>query len=245
MKYVRFFVFFVLLALLAVSPLFAEDLELTSDKMRYESETGDFWADGNVKVTRGTIMATSKTADGNMNRQIFTMKGGVHVFGSWQKEKVDMKGQTLSGVFTEPQEYIFDGGVKGFWGSRQVDADKLRMKGDYFWGTKLRRYADTKEGYVLVCDALEGKLENGEISEFTAAGNVYFLSSPKKGDPTEIRGSKAVYSKARGTLVVSGGVTALQAARSLKSETLIFFPDRNRVEASGKPRLIFKTGGSK
>ena len=31
MKYVRFFVFFVLLALLAVSPLFAEDLELTSD----------------------------------------------------------------------------------------------------------------------------------------------------------------------------------------------------------------------
>jgi len=82
-------------------------------------------------------------------------------------------------------------------------------------------------------------------SEFTAAGNVYFLSNPKQGDPTEIRGSKAVYSKARGTLVVSGGVTAVQAARSLKSETLIFFPDRNRVEATGKPQLIFKTGGSK
>ena len=73
MRYVRFSAFLVLLALFAVSPLFAEDLELTSDKMRYESESGDFWADGNVKVTRGTIMATSKTADGNMNRQVFTM----------------------------------------------------------------------------------------------------------------------------------------------------------------------------
>jgi lipopolysaccharide export system protein LptA len=245
MRTIRFFLLSVTLFLFAVSPLFAEDLELTSDKMRYESETGDFWADGNVKVTRGTIMATSKAADGNMNRRVFTMKGGVRVFGSWQNDKVDMKGQTLSGVFTEPQEYIFDGGVKGFWGSRQVDADKLRMKGDYFWGTKLRRYADTKEGYVLVCDSLEGKLANGEIDEFTAAGNVFFRSAPKDGEPTEIRGSKAVYSKARGTLVVSGGVTAVQAARSLKSETLIFFPDRNRVEATGKPQLIFKMEGSK
>ena len=55
MRFARFSVFFALLALFAVSPLFAQDLELTSDKMRYESESGDFWADGNVKVTRGTI----------------------------------------------------------------------------------------------------------------------------------------------------------------------------------------------
>ncbi len=46
MRYVRFSAFLVLLALFAVSPLFAEDLELTSDKMRYESESGDFWPTG-------------------------------------------------------------------------------------------------------------------------------------------------------------------------------------------------------
>lgn len=239
------FIFIFFAALLLASPLFAQDLELTSERMRYDSESGDFWAEENVKVTRGTIAATSKTADGNMNTRVFVMREGVHVFGSWMEDKVDMKGKTLSGAFTEPQEFIFDGAVKGHWGPREVDADKLRMKGDYFWGTKLRRYADAKEGYVLSCDALEGKLSKGEISEFIATGKVFFRSAPKNGEPTEIRGAKAVYSKARGTLVVSGGVTALQAARSLKAETLTFFPDRNRVEASGKPQIIFKSEDGK
>lgn len=238
-------IFFLLAAFLLVPPLFAQDLELTSERMRYDSESGDFWAEENVKVTRGTIAATSKTADGNMNTRVFVMREGVHVFGSWLEDKVDMKGKTLSGVFADPQEFTFDGAVKGFWGKREVDADKLRMKGDYFWGTNLRRYADLKEGYVLSCDTLEGKLSKGEISEFTAAGKVFFRSAPKNGEPTEIRGAKAVYSKARGTLVVSGGVTALQGSRSLKSETLTFFPDRNRVEASGKPRIIFKSEDDK
>lgn len=220
--------------------VFAEDLQLTSEKMRYDSESGRFWADENVKVTRGTLFATSENAEGDMNKQAFTMVGNVHVFGAWQNEKVDMKGETLSGIFEEPQEYSFDGGVKGFWGPRQVDADSLRMKGERFWGSKVRRYVDTEEGYVLVCDSLEGKLAGGEIDEFTAVGNVYFLSTPKQGDPTEIRGGKAVYSKARGTLVISGQVTVIQAVRSLKAETVVYFTGKNRVEASGKPQLIFK-----
>ncbi|MGI6252291.1 MAG: hypothetical protein ACOYJV_02535 [Aminivibrio sp.] len=241
MKYARFCATAFVMLLFILSPVFAQDLELVSDKMRYESESGDFWAEGDVKVTRGTLMADSKTAEGNMNRREFIMKGSVHVHGAWMEDKVDMKGQILSGTFSEPREYIFDGGVKGFWGPREIDAAKLRMKGDYFWGTKIKKYADKKEGYLLTCDAAEGKLSGGELEEFTATGNVYFLSTPKGGEPTEIRGNKAVYSKARGTLVVSGGVTALQAGRSLTSSTLIFFPDKNRVEATGKPRLIFKS----
>lgn len=241
MRYARICAAAFLLVFSALSPLFAQDLELTSDKMRYESETGDFFAEGNVKVTRGALAADSQTAEGNVNRQEFMMKGGVHVHGAWMEDKVDMKGQTLSGVFTEPNEFIFDGKVKGHWGPREIDADKLRMKGDYFWGTKIRKYADTKEGYLLVCDAAEGRLSGGVMEEFTATGSVYFLSKPKNGEPTEIKGEKAVYSRARGTLVVSGGVTAVQAARSLTSSTLIFYPDKNRVEATGKPRLIFKS----
>jgi lipopolysaccharide export system protein LptA len=232
---------------LAFSPLHAQDLELTSDKMRYDSESGDFWAEKNVKVTRGTLIATSEIADGNVNAQKFSMKGKVHVFGSWEKDKVDMTGDSLSGVFSEPREYVFEGKVKGYWGPREVDVDILRMKGDRFWGSPVRKYADKNEGYVLVCDSVEGKLANGVIDEFIADGNVVFRSSPKKGEPTEIRGAKAVYSKARGTLVVTGKVTAIQPSRTLNADTLIFFPEKNRVEATGKPRLIFKMdeGGKK
>ncbi len=245
MRYARLCAVALALFFLGMSPLYAQDLELTSDTMVYESESGDFRAEGNVKVTRGTLVADSRSAEGNTNRREFVMKGDVHVHGSWMEDKVDMKGQTLSGAFTAPDEYIFDGGVRGFWGPREIDADKLRMKGDYFWGTKIRKYADTKEGYLLTCDAAEGRLSGGVMEDFTASGNVYFLSRPKNGDPAEIRGSRAVYSRARGTLVVSGGVTAVQAARSLKSETLIFYPDKNRMEATGKPRLIFKSEENK
>ena len=242
MRFVRCLFLGLLAVSLVFSPLYAQDLELTSDKMRYDSESGDFWAEKNVKVTRGTLVATSEMADGNVNAQKFSMKGKVHVFGSWEKDKVDMKGEILSGVFTEPQEYSFEGKVRGFWGTREIDAEKITMKGDSFWGNKVRRYADSKEGYVLSCSARQGKLVNGEINEFTAEGDVRFLSAPKQGEQTEIRGAKAVYSKDRGTLVISGNVTAVQAKRSLKAETVVYFPEKNRVEATGKPQLIFKMG---
>ncbi len=240
MRLVRTVLGVFLAAFLFLSPVYAQDLELTSEKMRYDSGTGAFAAEENVKVTRGTLTATSTSADGNMNEKKFRLIGSVHVFGTWAEEKVDMKGELLAGEFADPQGYSFEGNVKGSWGPRLVDADRIGMKGDRFFGSNVRRYEDSREGYLLRCNSLEGTLSNGEIEDFTAVGSVYFLSRPAKGEPTEIRGQRAVYSKSRGSLVISGNVTAVQAARSLKSETIVYFPGQNRVEASGRPQLIFK-----
>jgi lipopolysaccharide export system protein LptA len=63
--------------------------------------------------------------------------------------------------------------------------------------------------------------------------------------PTRIQGDRAVYSLARGSLVVTGNVSAVQDGRSLRSESLIYFPKQNRVEATGSPQLIFKLNESK
>ena len=245
MKAVRTILGVFLLTCLLLPPLYAQDLELTSEKMRYDSETGAFAAEENVKVTRGTLTATSNNADGNMNEKKFRMVGAVHVFGTWTEEKVDMKGEVLAGEFADPQGYSFEGNVKGSWGPRTIDADRIGMKGDRFFGSNVRRYEDSREGYLLRCNSLEGTLSNGEVEDFTAVGSVYFLSRPAKGEPTEIRGQRAVYSKSRGSLVISGNVTAMQAARSLKSETIVYFPQQNRVEASGRPQLIFKLDDDK
>ena len=240
MKSLRTFLGVFGLTLLFLNPLYAQDLQLTSEKMRYDSETGAFAAEENVKVIRGTLTATSNNADGNMNEKKFRMIGSVHVFGTWAEEKVDMKGEVLAGEFGDPQGYSFEGNVKGSWGPRTVDADRIGMKGDNFFGSNVRRYEDSREGYLLRCNSLEGTLSKGEVEDFTAVGSVYFLSAPAKGEPTEIRGQRAVYSKSRGSLVISGNVTVLQAARSMKSETIVYYPKLNRVEASGRPQLIFK-----
>ena len=223
-----------------LSPSLAEDLQLTSEKMRYDSETGMFWAEGSVKLVRGSLTATSLKAEGNVNGKDFAMTGDVHVFGSWEGEKMDMRGDKLSGTFEEPRGYVFEGKVKGFWGPRQVDGDRLEWRGERFSGTKIRRYSDSREGYVLECDAIDGNTANGEVSEFVATGNIHFVSASKDRAPTDLRGDKAVYSKAMGSLVVSGNVAAVQEGRSLKAETLVYFPEKNRIEASGKPQLIFK-----
>jgi lipopolysaccharide export system protein LptA len=221
-------------------PLTAEELRLTSEKMRYDSETGNFWADENVKVTRGTISATSKRAEGNMNSKTFTMLDSVHVFGTWMNEPIDMKGNVLSGQFGDIRAYFMEGAVKGSWGARDVDTDRMEMTGDKFAARSLRRYADKVEGYVLSCNTLDGMIENGAIASFTALGNVHVVFTPKDGgNPTDLKGDKAVYSRSKGQLVVTGNVTALQKGRSLKANNLIYHTVQNTVEATGKPQLVF------
>lgn len=228
------------LLLLFVSPLSAEELRLSSERMRYESESGNFWADENVQVTRGTLSATAKRAEGNMHSKTFTLLESVHVFGSWMNEKVDMKGDKLSGQFTENHRYSMEGGVKGVWGTRDVDTDRLEMDGDKFSSRPLRRYADTAEGYVLSCSTLDGTLKDGAIETFTALGDVHVVSTPKDGSkPTDLKGDKAVYSRTKGQIVVTGNVTVFQEGRLLKAQTLIYYPAQRRMEATGKPKLTF------
>ncbi len=230
----------VLLLLLLVPPLSAEELRLSSERMRYESESGNFWADEDVKVTRGTLSATAKRAEGNMFSKTFTLLGSVHVFGSWMNEKVDMKGDKLFGQFTANRRYFMEGGVKGVWGTRDVDTDRLEMDGDKFSSRALRRYADTAEGYVLSCSTLDGTLKDGVIETFTALGDVHVVSTPKDGNrPTDLTGDKAVYSRAKGQIVVTGNVTVLQEGRLLKAQTMIYYPAQSKVEATGKPQLSF------
>ena len=48
-----------------------------------------------------------------------------------------------------------------------------------------------------------------------------------------LRGDRAVYSEERGSVVLSGNVRAVQKGRTLTSDSLVYFPDQNRVEALG------------
>lgn len=233
----------VLLALLlCFGPASAREVKLTADSMQYDSAGGHFTAAENVKIVREGVTATARKAEGNMNGGELNLIGDVHIFGVWEDEKVDIKGQILTGYLQEPRGVSFKGTVQGFWGSRQVDAEDLSTRGDSFSVAKLRRFADSAEGFSFSCNSIEGKLKDGEIVEFTAVGAFKFVSSPKRGTPTEIRGDRAVYSKARGSLVVNGNVSAVQNGRSLRSDSLVYFPAQNRIEATGKPQLIFKIG---
>lgn len=226
--------------LLCLGAASAREVKLTADTMQYDSASGYFTATDNVKIVREGVAATAKKAEGNMNMGEVNLIGDVHILGVWEDEKVDIKGQVLTGYLQEPRGLSFKGTVQGVWGSKEVDAEGLSARGDTFSVERLRRFADSAEGFSFSCNSIKGKLEDGEIVEFTAVGAFKFISSPKGGARTEILGDRAVYSKARGSLVVNGNVSAVQGGRSLSSDSLVYFPAKNRIEATGKPQLIFK-----
>ena len=49
----------------------------------------------------------------------------------------------------------------------------------------------------------------------------------------DIRSDKALYSEDRGSVVLNGNVRAVQKGRVLTSDSLVYFPNQNRIEAIG------------
>jgi len=232
-----------LLALvLFLGAAFAQEVKMTADSMEYDSASGYFTASGGVTIVREGLTATAAKAEGNMNDGRIDLIGDVRISGEWEGDKVDMKGQVFTGYLKEPTGFTLKGTVTGEWGSRSIEAEELGTRGEKFSVTGLVRYADSSEGYSFSCRTAEGLLDGGTIVEFTGTGAFRLRSTPRKGATTEIRGDKAVFSKARGTIVVHGNVSAVQDGRSLASESLVYFTAQNRIEATGSPQLIFKIG---
>ncbi|MDI9387711.1 MAG: LPS export ABC transporter periplasmic protein LptC [Synergistota bacterium] len=228
--------------LLLLGPALAREVKMTADSMQYDSASGYFTASDNVTITREGLTATARKAEGNMNEGRIDLIGDVRILGEWDGEKVDVRAQVLVAYLQEPTGFTLKGTVTGAWGGRLVEAEELSTRGDAFAVAKLARYSDSVGGYSFSCSSAEGKLKEGEITEFTGKGAFRLVSSPGRGAVTEIRGDRAVYSKARGTIVVNGKVTAVQDGRSLASDSLVYFTKQNRIEATGKPQLVFKIG---
>ncbi|MDI9371246.1 MAG: LPS export ABC transporter periplasmic protein LptC [Synergistaceae bacterium] len=235
--------FFILVICLGAS--FAQEVKMTADSMEYDSASGYFTASGGVTIAREGLTATAAKAEGNMNEGRVDLIGDVRISGEWEGESIDVKGQVFTGYLVAPTGFTLKGTVSGEWGNRSIEAQELEVRGDKFSVTGLARYTDSSEGYSFSCRDAEGLLKDGSITEFTGKGAFRLLSSPGMGALTEIRGDRAIYSKARGTIVVHGNVTAVQDGRSLASDSLVFFTGKGRIEATGSPRLVFKIGEGK
>ena len=129
----------------------------------------------------------------------------------------------------------------------RLDADRLTITGaggltdptpqdrqTKFWLTKVRNLEDTSRGLSFGADSLEGIIRNGDLYDLTAKKGVWLKGKPKaKGDAVSINGDNALYSLERGSVVLSGHVVAVQGGRTLKSDSVVYFPEQNRVEALG------------
>ena len=128
----------------------------------------------------------------------------------------------------------FDADRLTLTGRGGIDAPSGKDTQTKFWITNARNIEDTSRGLSFGANSVEGLLKAGDLHELTAKKNVWLKGRPKsQEDPVSIKGDNALYSLARGSAVVSGHVVAVQGGRTLRSDSVVYFPDQNRVEALG------------
>lgn len=219
-------------------PVFAADVpdeaQLSANRMRFDSKTGDFLATGDVRIRSGGLVVTAPRGTGNVKRKEVHFSEGIAASGDWQGDWVDLNAGSISLYFAQTPTYTVENGVSGDIGKISIDADKLYMKGTDISALNVRRLEDHDAGIAFGAEDVRGTLVDGVLTSLTAKAKVWLRGRPNDGgDMVDIRGDTAVYSVERGSVVLSGNVRAVQKGRTLTSQSIVYFPANNRVEALG------------
>ncbi len=220
---------------------------LSANRMRFDAQTGDFLADGNVTIQAGDLNVEAPEGSGNVDRREINFDKGITASGKWQGDNINLRAGQLALSFNEIPTCSFRNGVRGGYGPMKIDSDGLIIVGvggfqeptqtdthTRFIIANVRNLEDSSQGLTFSANSVEGMLMNGAVHEMTADKKISIRGQPKaKGEAVSLKGDHAVYSLERGSVVVSGHVTAVQGGRTLKSDSVVYFPNENRVEALG------------
>jgi len=146
---------------------------------------------------------------------------------------------------TAVEIYSASGEVLGDFEAYTIDADAVSRDLETFRADNIRKFYAASRKVTMSASRADGTIKNNEVTEMTAEGGVVATMPNKDGGMTRLTGNKAVYSLARGTLVVSGRATVTQVGRTLNSENLVYFIDSGRIDALGNPSLTFETDRKK
>ena len=271
-----------LCGLLAVQPgtIYAAETQnsLSADDIRYDTNTGDAFAKGNVVIVKDRAVIKGAEADGNTEKEILRVRGNVD--GKFPDEGVTLKSDRASwtgdstkktdGTFEaqgnvkltrEPKDWLnadyvrWQMGTKNYWAkgkvngvldNRVINSDEFTRINDKFWAREVRRYEDKVKKFALSAKSVEGRIAEDpqtgdeDMTEMVAEKNVIFDYIDKEGKKTKITGNKAVYSKARGTVVVSGNTKAVRSdGKTVTADTMVMHEDTKVVEAKGNSRIVF------
>ncbi|NCC96877.1 MAG: hypothetical protein EOM02_08560 [Synergistales bacterium] len=231
------------LALLCIvtSLSWGSDVRLTADNMHFDTKTGLLLGTGNVTLTRETLVIKSNKCEGDYKGNSARMWDSVKADGDWNGQVLDFSCDELKASFSNPESVAMAGSVKGSFGDRSLECYDVEMVGDRFIATKVKRFQDKSEGFSLSCNRIKGLVQRENLHEFEAEGSVSMeIVNRKDGSITKISGGKAVYSKDRGSIIMSGGAVAVQKGRKVKAQNIIFYPATNKIEAKGKPSISFE-----
>ncbi|MDR1515151.1 MAG: hypothetical protein LBS45_05600 [Synergistaceae bacterium] len=217
------------------------DGEISGDRGIGYTDGGSFEMEGRVRgrfaaqsmdITCDFIML-ERAADG---KQIITARGSVRVSrddGTIAAGEIEWE--------LESDNYSAGGGVLIDFGSYMVDSDEASRNGNRFRARNIRRYEDRARRMIITAQEADGLIERGDIVELIAEGGVAMNIAEVRGSSTRITGNRGVFSRDRGTLVISGGASASQEGRSVRAANIVYHIDSGRVEAIGdRPSIAFE-----
>jgi lipopolysaccharide assembly outer membrane protein LptD (OstA) len=213
---------------------FPDEAQLSADRMRFDSQSGDFVAAGNVVIKVGELTVCAPRGVGNIKDKEVHFEEGIVASGDWQGEWIDLAAGSISLFYGQTPTYIAEDGVKGDYGKISIDADKFYVKGPDISALTVRRLENHEMNVAFGAGSVQGTVLDGVLTTWTATRNVWLQGRPNAGEEmVDIRGDKAVYSVERGSVVLSGNVSAVQKGRALTAQSLVYFPNNNRIDAIG------------
>ncbi len=239
MRLLRFYpLFFAVSLFLCVATSFAADVKLTADQMDFDTKTGLLRGSGNVILKREELKIVSDRCEGDYRGNSARMWGKVKAEGLWNGQPLAFSCQELKASFTAPESVSMMGSVDGRFGERALVCYEVEMIGDRFIATKVKNFSDKAEGFSMSCSMVKGLVDNENLQEFEAEGNVKMeVISRSDKSVTKISGGKAVFARERGSIIVSGGAVAIQKGRKVTAQNILFYPATNKIEAKGKPSI--------
>jgi lipopolysaccharide export system protein LptA len=240
-KYVVYLAFLLVL-LCSYAEAATDKVSFSSDTMQYDFQAGRFYAEGNVTIKGRDITIVATMANGDINSKAFNLSGNITIDGTWNGDNIRLSAMSATAEISEKPTYTLESGIYGSLGKLAIDCDYLKIVGDDLLAKKVHKLQDQKTGVTFSAENVKGKIDNGELTQAEAEGNIIIKGSPNKsGGVVELKGRKAIYSVERGTIVVTGGVIAKQNKRTLTADSIVFIPAINRIEAvgtqGGRPRI--------
>ncbi|MDR2180912.1 MAG: hypothetical protein LBP21_11445 [Synergistaceae bacterium] len=229
--YVLAAVFLFVFSAMAAMP---DEAQLSADRMRFDSQSGDFLATGNVTIQADGLTVYAPRGAGNVKNKEIRFMEGILASGDWQGQWIDLAAGSIELFFAQTPTYIAEGTVKGDIGKISVDADKFYMKGTVISALNVRLLEDREANVAFGAASVRGTLLEGVLASLTAEGGVWLRGRPNTvEEAVDIRADTAVYSVERGSVVLNGNIKAIQKGRVLTSQSLVYFPGENRIDAIG------------
>lgn len=247
----------------------AVDVRLDADSLHYDPSLQKILAQGHVLLSRGTSHLSAQEGEARSDGSSFILRGAVSA--DFHEEGLTLRSTELiyhadkggrivaSGDVTlrrgkdllsadvvvlrsgSTPNYTARGNVRLAWEGKRLESASVSRDGNAFQATGLEHFEDRDQGFKILATTLEGHIENDTVVEVVVSGSVR-LELHRTGKPVVVTGSKGIYSTQRGTVVVSGNAVAKQDGRTVRAESLVMRLDSGRIEAVGKPQLVFPIG---